>query len=480
MAIRKLLKQLSDRRASAFLIFLVLTTIISLILLSRLSGFNPTQLLSSHDPDKIFYDQFKNDFNASSEEQSILIALKNNKGIFQKDFLEKSDSLTKFLLHERKILRVYSLTNANLIYLSGEDINARPLIHINQPEFYKQDSEYLFQSREFRDLLISHAGDCIAIGAFNDTILTQHEKDKLIESIQAKIMQLGFDESHMISRIQFEKASIAKLKSLLLICLCGLLAVIFIGFWSLRLTTASIKSTQKILYSLVIILLAATLIFYINNKKSDPNLSDAIPKTSKAWSDMKFIENNFSGTRPFELVLMMKSSQHSFYEIEIMQKVEEIQNFLKDSLGVGSIISPMSLFKGANKAFHGGTNEYFRIPDSAAHVNRFAEAILQTEYADEMERYMFANGSTIRISGRLTDVGAARFKELSGKLQSFMDRNYSALFSHKLTGTAIIYDKALPRLQKVVATVIIVIVAIYFLVLLGFVRRTANKNHFQN
>jgi len=480
MSTSKLLKQPLDRRTIAFMIFVGLITIISLILFSRLHAFNAAQLLISDDPDKIFYDQFKTEFNASSEEQSILIALKNNEGIFQKDFLEKVDSLTKFLLHERKILRVYSLTNANLIYLSGQDINALPLIHISQPEFYKQDSAYLFQSREFRDLLISNGRDCIAIGAFNDTALMLNEKAKLIASIENFIKQQGFDESHIISRIQFEKACVAKLKSILLICLCGLLAVMIIGFFSLRLTTGLIKPAHKIICSIVIILLTAVSIFYINNKKSNPYLADAIPKKSLTWFDMKFIENNFSGTRPFELVLKMKSSQHSFYEIEMMQQVEQIQNFLKDSLRVGAIISPMSLLKGANKAFHGGVNDYFRIPDSANHVNRFAEAIMQTEYADEMERYMFSDGSSIRISGRLPDVGAAGFKELSGKLKSFMDRNYSNHFSYKLTGVAIIYDKALPRFQKALATVMIAIVAIYLLVLLGLTRRPPNKNHFKN
>jgi len=533
------LKQLFNRRTSSFIIFLVaLITIVSLIPLSGLHvDFNPAQLLKKNDPDKATYDQFKTQFNASSEEQNIFIALKNRRGIFQKDFLVKADSLTRFLLRHPKVLRVYSLTSTTLIYFNGEDVNARPLLHVNQPEFYKEDSIYLFESNEYRDLLVSARGDCIAIGAFNDTSLTHQEKEQLLQSIEAKIKELNFDESHLISRIQFEKASMQKGKRLLSLCFFGLLIVIVIGYlllhrsvkeiminlavilttllWSLALIslfgsslnfltlllqvflllvvsislifigniyrrnttiTTGWTAGRRIISSAIIILLTAISVYFISQKKIDSHLANAVSRSMA--SDLKYMDQNFYGSRPFEMVLRIKNNQPGFYDTAMMHKVEDIQNYLRDSLRVGALISPNSLFKGANKAFHGGSSNYFRIPDSAHHIQRFAEAIMQTEYADELQRYMVADGSSIRISGRLEDVGTEQFHILSEKLQKFYARNYSQHFSYQITGTAVIYDKISVFLVKILAIAFILAIGIYILFVLIFGQTGRNKNHF--
>jgi predicted RND superfamily exporter protein len=195
-------------------------------------------------------------------------------------------------------------------------------------------------------------------------------------------------------------------------------------------------------------------------------------------SDLKYMDQNFYGSRPFEMVLRIKNNQPGFYDTAMMHKVEDIQNYLRDSLRVGALISPNSLFKGANKAFHGGSSNYFRIPDSAHHIQRFAEAIMQTEYADELQRYMVADGSSIRISGRLEDVGTEQFHILSEKLQKFYARNYSQHFSYQITGTAVIYDKISVFLVKILAIAFILAIGIYILFVLIFGQTGRNKNHF--
>ena len=198
-------------------------------------------------------------------------------------------------------------------------------------------------------------------------------------------------------------------------------------------------------------------------------------------ADLKFIDHNFYGSRPVEVVLAMKDSQHSFYDIDMMKKVEEIENYLKDSLKVGSVISPISLFKGANKAFHGGENSWFRIPDSVQQVSRFAEAIYQTEYADEMQRWMLQDGSSARISGRLADVGSKEFNLLSQKFDHFFsDHKYAQSFSYKFTGPAVLFDKIMSVAFKKLLIKFIVCLGLCLLAFLWLLNPASNKNHLAN
>jgi predicted RND superfamily exporter protein len=450
----------------------MLITILCFLILRTLD-LDPQRLLAKDDPDKVFFEQFKERFKAATEEESIFIALKNNKGIFQKEFLEKADSLTNFLSHSPGILRVYSLTNEHIIFFNGRDINAKPLIHTSQPEFYQQDSTYLFQSKEYCDLHISKDGRSIAVGAFNDTTLTRKQKDELVRSMNSKILQLGFDESHFIARIKIERNS-KDLVIYLVLAFVLILALFYLLFRSLRAKLVK----NKLLISGFLILLAIISVFFISKRQFNFHLSDAV--FGKMRADLKFIENNFSGSRPLEMVLTMKNGQHSFYDIEMMKKVEEIENFLKDSLSAGAIITPISLFKGANKAFHGGENSYFKIPDSTKQVARFAEAIYQTEYADEMERYMLQDGSSIRISGRLADVGSKEFKLLSQKLDRFFnDHQYSNSFSYRLTGPSILIDKASDSIKTIILALLIAF-SLYLIILVLSLKPPHNKNHFAN
>ena len=158
--------------------------------------------------------------------------------------------------------------------------------------------------------------------------------------------------------------------------------------------------------------------------------------------DYRFMEKDFSGTRPFELALTIKDTGASFFQLDKMRQVEEIESFLKDSCGIGYIISPLSLFKGANKAFNGGENDSFVLPKSPEQVARYYEGITQTEFADEMEHYIIMDGSRIRISGRLPNLSVKEFKPLKKKIDDFFARKKSDYsFSYQITGSALLLDK---------------------------------------
>jgi uncharacterized protein len=590
---------ISKKHSQLVIILIVSMTIIALIPLHSLKfGFSIEALYPSGDEDLSFYREFRHTFGTETEDEFIFIGLKNGGGIFDSGFLKKTDSLTRFLGGLEPVVKLYSPTNTNIIYFSNDQINARPLIHINQPEKYPSDSAYLFQSKEYRDLLVSRDGKAIAIGAFNSPDLDEGQKRLLVDSIRAKIDSLRFDEVHFTAKIRAEtiyldeiRKNLVKYSAASFLVICLTLMIVFrsfrfvlfallvtvitiiwtlalmsafdysldivsslippllaticmsgiihitsryrdelvkggkkevalqktiranlvpvflayattaLGFFSLAITDIAplkifgrfagtgvlisfvlccfflpalyrfapapvsakpsgshwtgflstlFQQLKKHRYAVLLLfaLLTAASVYFTDKIEINSSLLEELPRRHSILEDYHFMEENFSGTRPFEIALAVKDRKNSLMDSSMMKKIEEIENFLKDSCRVGHLISPVSLFKGANKAFHGGEITRFVIP-LQRDVPRLYEAIMQTEHADEMEHYMLADGSRGRISGRLPDLSTRQFAKLSEQFGNFFYRNhYDSALSYRMTGSALLLDKISASLTR--------------------------------
>ena len=586
---------MNDKKSRLIIVLVLLITLLSFIPLRSLRfEFNIEKLFPSGDEELAFFQQFQQQFHSEKEDEFILIGLKNEKGIFDKNFLTKTDSLTRFITGMENIIKVYSLTSTNVFSFSNEEINARPLVHINQPENYVSDSVYLFNSKEYRDLLVSKDGKSTLIAAFNKQYLTDNQKDSLLGQINYLIKQLGFDESHVTAKIRIERIYVREieknLKKYLVLSLSLISLVLFIlfksvkniiipllivlisivwtlslialtghsldiisslippilaaicmsdiihisthyienlrsglpkkealaktykeiglatfytcctvatGFFTLAITdivpirnfgiftgaglfiafTLTLLSLwayftlspvpavvyeksnekrwnnflsgsfNKIIANKFIVLglfalLTALSGFWLNKVEINSSLLQEIPKKNPVLKDFSFIEKNFSGTRPFELSLRLKDTSRSFFELPVMKQVESIETFIKDSCGIGAVVSPLSLFKGANKAFHADDISQFRLPATMQEVARFYEAISQTQYAYELDHFMSEDGKWIRISGRLPNLTIRDFKMIENKFENFFNHNnFNSIFNYHHTGSAVLLDK---------------------------------------
>ena len=73
-------------------------------------------------------------------------------------------------------------------------------------------------------------------------------------------------------------------------------------------------------------------------------VADGLAEHSASKEDYQFIEKNFSGVVPIEMKLTVRNDRHSFLEVDLMKEVEEIEKYLRDSCGRGTI-SPLALFR---------------------------------------------------------------------------------------------------------------------------------------
>jgi len=492
------------------------------------------------------------------------------------------------------IAKVYSLTNSSFISISNGTFSAAPLIHINQPEHYISDSIQLFNSEEYRQLLISKKGTSIAIAAFNQPWLSHLEKKKLLHKIQHKLNELKFSESHLAAKIRIETTYIEEIKkniniylivslfivvlalyfifkslsaiivpliiifisniwSLAIITLCGysvdvltsllppVLSIICmsniihlstkyrelltngaskeealiktfrelklptffatlttaVGFFTLSMTNIlpirtfgifmgvgvllsyvityfflfayynitkeplpiqSVKQNKlwfkflnwlyiKVIRHKMSLLWSTCLIpivslYFTYKIQINGSLLEEIPASNALLSDYKFIEDEFYGTRNFEMELVLLNEKDSFYNLARLREVEQIQVFLKDSLNISCIISPIPLYKATNKVFHGGDKTFFTLPAYQDQINDYTIKINETQYRDEMQRYLSEDQNALRISGKLQDLTIKEFEGLSQRFEQYFNKlNFKNNYTYKFTGSSIIFDK---------------------------------------
>jgi predicted RND superfamily exporter protein len=575
-------------------VIVLLTLLCAIPLRSLRFEFNIEKLFPQGDPDLAFFRQFREQFHSDIDDEFIFVALRNEKGLLDTTFLKKADTLTRFLQALPLIRKVYSLTSSSVLYFENDRIEARPLIHWNQPDKLRDDSLYLFRSPEYRDLLVSKDGRSMAIAAFNEGGMKEAQKDTLIERVRHQINSLHFDETHFTAKILVERIYVTEIEknlkrylliALTLISLClyllfrswkamlfplavigvsvcwtlslipltgnsldiisslipPILAAICMsdvihlsshyiehlrngiahrtalekafreaglatfltcttvatGFFSLGMTNVlpirnfgfltgtgillsfgitltglyayyyhssppevhrrrgtdrwwnrflnvafiTVMKNRKIIFLSMGLILAASL-FFIRRIKTDASLLQEIPRGQPILEDYRFMEESFSGTRPFEMNLTFTSGRGDLFQVASFHQLEKLESFLGDSCGIGFLISPVSLFKGANKALHGGSPEQYRIPETNAEAERCYEGIRQTQYAEEMQHYLLEDGKQLRISGRLPNLSAREFEIIQQRIDRYMDQPMMrSVWKHKITGSAVLLDK---------------------------------------
>ncbi|MBK9961198.1 MAG: MMPL family transporter [Saprospiraceae bacterium] len=549
---------------------------------------------------KYYYD-FQSKFNSRFDEEAVIIGIKNNLGIFDQNFLRKTDSLTIALTNMPDVVRVYSLNNTSRIYFKESEAYFEPLIHIDQSSKYTEDSIKLFNSPEYRNLFIGKNGSVIALNIIINDYLPKSKQYELIAKIEKLVNRFDFNESHTISKLKIEASYLEEIKfnlirqiiisvllaALLLYILYNSFADTLIPFLIIGISNiwlfgiisvfnqpidtlisllppllatitlsnivhfnakfrefiqisaskkeAIIKTIQEIgfaafltsatsalgfltlaispidpvryfgLYAalgicisyiitfsglvqyynssyytfkllsvkptafkpkflnatfnyllnfkqpilLIYLITIGIGLYYTSRIEVNGSLIDEIPKTHPIFADKAFMENEFAGTRSFEMALENSNAERTFNDLEILKKILQFENFLKDSCNIELIISPLAMYMAANKAFAGGNSIDFTLPDNQSELNKIISGIQQTQYGEDLNRYLTSDAKNLRISGRLINLTIKEFKKVETKIEKYYHANQlNNFFNYKLTGSSLLLDRVPMYLAK--------------------------------
>lgn len=146
------------------------------------------------DPSTEFLAEHRNRFETDND--FVFVALENKEGVFEQDFLEKTDAFVTDLLADTLIESVQCLTQMEDFVKTpfSPQVFKRPYINIDNPSKYEKDSARIFERPEIAGLFIRDDAKAIMVFAKHRPYLSKAHCDVLKGSIDELLDKYEFDD----------------------------------------------------------------------------------------------------------------------------------------------------------------------------------------------------------------------------------------------------------------------------------------------
>ena len=140
---------------------------------------------------------------------------------------------------------------------------------------------------------------------------------------------------------------------------------------------------------------------------------DDVPEESTIKKDLKFLEANFSGIMPLE-VIVDTGKRKGVQNIKNLEKIEEFENFLDSLDHVSRPISIITAVKVAKQAFYNGNPARYSLPTKAesAFILRYMRGKGGTN--NLLKSFVDSTFQKMRISLQMADIGSTKLDSLVG------------------------------------------------------------------
>lgn len=189
-------------------------------------------------------------------------------------------------------------------------------------------------------------------------------------------------------------------------------------------------------------------IYGLTKIKSVSYLIDDVPSESPLMKDLKFFEKNFSGVMPLEIVVDSKMKK-GVQNLNLLKKVNELENFLMDKDYVSSPISLVSFIKASRQAYYNNNSAYYSLPNNRDKnfILRYISDGYQNNASNENISKSFVDslGQKLRISLNVADLGSFKLDSI---VNNVFRPEINKVFKNskaevRLTGTTLTFIKGI-------------------------------------
>jgi uncharacterized protein len=193
---------LFSRRNSLLILLLYALLLAGAVSRVLLVGFNYDfeAFFPKNDPETRFFLEFREKFGPDND--FVLIALENEKGIFQQDFLRKVVAFTDSLENIKNVERVVSPVQMKTVLrdpVLGTPITF-PVLSVEVPSKYRSDSSRIWQSPELLGQFFSKNGKSIAILVDHTPYIGDQDCQPLTDDLNELVKRFNFSASHIAGR----------------------------------------------------------------------------------------------------------------------------------------------------------------------------------------------------------------------------------------------------------------------------------------
>ncbi len=158
-------------------------------------------------------------------------------------------------------------------------------------------------------------------------------------------------------------------------------------------------------------------LFGMQKINTNNKILDAISEKSNLKKEFLFFENEFSGIRAMELVLIMKDG-HQINEPKVLKDIDQIESYLNSLKPIGTVFSPTTFYKTIYDAQSGPMLSQYHLPEEDSKFKPL-------EKLSKRFKNPFVNKDLNKglISARMTDVGRIKMQEINQELNAWVAKN---------------------------------------------------------
>lgn len=236
--------------------------------------------------------------------------------------------------------------------------------------------------------------------------------------------------------------------------------------------------TQKYRYAVYGILFAL-IVFSISGLdkiKVTGNLTDDLPSSDPIVKDLKFIQNNFGGSVPFEIVIHYNDPS-LLDSISTLTKLEKIQDFLSNDNQFSKSFSLVDYMKEINFIYHDNNPEFYRLM-TELEKKRMKNFINYFNVVNgdggglSLRQMVDKENQTFRIRCQMKDLNSYevlnKVERLKPQIQKIIDPTKKQ-FSVSITGTSVVGSEGTNYLvNNLISSIIYAILSIVILMIILF------------
>ena len=216
-----------------------------------------------------------------------------------------------------------------------------------------------------------------------------------------------------------------------------------------------VQEKRRLVYIVALVVLGWSIMGMVQMKTTG-NIVDDLPDNDRVLIDLAWIENNFNGVMPFEM-LIDSGEEGEALSLSNLKKIERMQQLLTEYPEFSRSISAVDATKFAMQGLKNGDKSGYRLPLSnnekmklRSYTRRTEQKAKGREDAISVTRNFLDSSKTItRISTQIADIGTLEMDELMDDLRPRIDSIFPPeKFNVTLTGTSMVFLEGTHYLVK--------------------------------
>ncbi|TVR41181.1 MAG: RND family transporter [Cryomorphaceae bacterium] len=178
------------------------------------------------------------------------------------------------------------------------------------------------------------------------------------------------------------------------------------------------------------------------------NIVDDLPKDDPVLTDLKFMEDNFNGVMPFEIMIDTRKPG-AITQPNTLKKIDQLQTVLSEHDELSKSLSIADALKFAKQGFYNGNPARYSLMNN--NERSFIAPYLTgyEEGADIARLFVDSTRSVTRVTAQMADIGTTQMDDLIAELRPRIDSVFAGSgFDIMLTGTSVVFLKGTNYLVK--------------------------------